>query len=160
MQSETINKQAGVALLEVLIAILILSFGILGIIGLQANSISMTTDARYRVEASAFAERLIAQMWLDPLNLASYAYAGSGSVPGVLTSWYNDVTAGGRSLPGATDYKPTVTINANNLVTLYICWSPPGSSSPPTAQPCATVPADKAVHRHIVVANITQDPEL
>ena len=61
MISETRHSQGGVALLEVMIAILIISFGILGIIGLQANSIALTTDARYRVEAGAFAERLIAE---------------------------------------------------------------------------------------------------
>mgnify|MGYP006341420323 FL=1 len=77
----TKQAQAGVALLEVLIAILIISFGILGIIGLQANSIAMMSDARYRIEASAFAERLIAEMWINPVNLASYAYAGTGTPP-------------------------------------------------------------------------------
>lgn len=55
MRTNSSKSQGGVALLEVMIAILIISFGILGIIGLQANSIALTTDARYRVEASAFA---------------------------------------------------------------------------------------------------------
>lgn len=139
----TKQAQAGVALLEVLIAILIISFGILGIIGLQANSIAMMSDARYRVEASAFAERLIAEMWINPVNIASYAYAGTGTPPGPLVAWYDDLTTGSAALPGAATHKPTITISGDNLVTVTISWAPP----------------DGAVHNHVVVANINQNPE-
>ena len=151
--------QAGVALLEVMIAILIISFGILGIIGLQANSIAITNDARYRIEASNFAERLIAEMWVDPLNLANYAWSGVGSPPGVLGTWANEVLSGSRSLPGASSYKPPITIGANNLVTISICWSPPQLGTGVTSQPCNTVPADKTIHKHVVIASINQDYE-
>lgn len=137
------QSQGGVALLEVMIAILIISFGILGIIGLQANSIAMTTDARYRVEASAFAERLVSEMWMNPMNLASYAYPGTGSVPAPLAAWYADVTSGSGALPGASTYKPTITIGTDNLVTVTIRWAPPGGT----------------VHNHVVVASINQNPE-
>lgn len=141
--TKSAKSQSGVALLEVMIAILIVSFGILGIIGLQANSIALTSDARYRVEAGAFAERLIAEMWVNPINLASYAYAGTGTVPAPMTAWYNDLTTGTGALPGAATYKPTVTIGVNNQVTLTIRWAPP----------------DGTVHNHVVVATINQDPE-
>ncbi len=143
MTSGARQTQYGVALLEVMIAILIISFGILGIIGLQANSIALTTDARYRVEAGAFAERLIAEMWVDPLNFANYAYAGTGAVPAPLATWYANMTSGGGALPGADTHKPTVTIGADNLVTITIRWLPPGGS----------------VHNHVVVANINPNPE-
>ena len=137
------QSQGGVALLEVLIAILIISFGVLGIIGLQANSIAITSDAKYRVEASAFAERLISEMWMNPMNLASYAYPGTGSVPAPLAAWYADVTSGSAALPGAGSNKPIITIGADNVVTITIRWEPPGG----------------AVHNHVVVANINQNPE-
>lgn len=139
----TRQSQVGVALLEVLIAILIVSFGILGIIGLQANSIALSSDAHYRVDAGAFAERLIAEMWVDPINLASYAYGGSGAVPAPLATWYANLTTGSGALPGASTYKPTVTIGADNVVTVTIRWAPPGGT----------------VHNHVVVANINQNPE-
>lgn len=143
MKTDSRKSQRGVALLEVMIAILIISFGILGIIGLQANSIAITTDARYRVEASAFAERLIAEMWLNPASLASYAYDGSGSAPAPLATWYGDLTSGSKALPGASTYKPTIVIGTDNLVTITIRWAPPGGT----------------VHNHMVVANINQNPE-
>ena len=61
------NAQHGSVLLEALIAFLIFSMGILGVIGLQATSISNTMDARYRTDAAFLANQIIAQMWVDPL---------------------------------------------------------------------------------------------
>lgn len=56
--------QQGVMLLEALVAILIFSIGILAIIGLQASSIKLANDAKYRSDASFLANRLIGEMWL------------------------------------------------------------------------------------------------
>jgi type IV pilus assembly protein PilV len=134
------KRQAGIALLEVLIAILLISFGILGIIGLQANAIGFTTDARYRIEAGALADRLVAQIWVDPANIASYDWAGSGSPPAVLAGWVNDVEA---TLPNATTLRPTVDVGADNVVTVTVRWQPPNGS----------------IHNHVVIANINQNPE-
>lgn len=134
------ERQQGIALLEVLIAILLISFGILGIIGLQANAIGFTTDARNRIEAGALADRIVAQMWVDPANLASYAWAGSGSPPSVLTNWVNDVQA---ALPNASTLPPTIDVGVDNVVTVTLRWQPPNGS----------------IHNHIVIANINQNPE-
>lgn len=150
MKQETYSgSQAGVALLEALIAILIIAFGVLGIIGLQANAISFVSDARQRVDAAAMAERLIAEMWVNPINLASYAWDGAGAPPAVLTTpppgggedWLTSV----GKLPGASTNQPTITIGADNLVTITIRWSPPDAGG--------------TVHKHVVIANINQDAE-
>lgn len=58
--------QQGVVLLESLIAILIFSFGVLGIVGLQAAMIKNTADAKYRSEASYIAQQRIGEIWADP----------------------------------------------------------------------------------------------
>ena len=60
------SVQQGSVLLEALIAFLIFAMGILGVIGLQATSISNTMDARYRTDAAFLANQIIAQMWVDP----------------------------------------------------------------------------------------------
>jgi type IV pilus assembly protein PilV len=145
------KSQAGIALLESLIAILIIAFGVLGIIGLQANSIGFVSDARYRVDAAAAADRLLAEMWVNPLNLASYAWDGSGPPPAVLTTapvgggvdWLSSV----GNLPGASSpgKRPIIEIGADNLVKITIRWSPPN--------------AEGVVHQHVIMANIIQDPE-
>ncbi len=66
------SAQRGVVLIEALVAILIFSVGILAIVGLQANMIKNTAEAKYRSEASYIAQARIGQMWADPANLASY----------------------------------------------------------------------------------------
>lgn len=65
-------SQQGVVLLESLIAILIFSLGVLGIVGLQATMIKNTSDAKFRSEASYIAQQRIGQMWSDPANVADY----------------------------------------------------------------------------------------
>jgi type IV pilus assembly protein PilV len=57
------NKQSGVMLLEALIAILIFSLGILGIVGMQAFAVNASRDAKYRTDAGLLANELIGQMW-------------------------------------------------------------------------------------------------
>jgi type IV pilus assembly protein PilV len=52
-------------LLEALIAILIFSLGILSLVALQATSIQLTSDAKYRTDATLLANRLIGQMWVS-----------------------------------------------------------------------------------------------
>lgn len=133
------HRQSGVALLEALIAILIISFGILGIIGLQANSIAFTSDARYRVDAGALADRLVAEMWVNPANIASYNWAGAGDPPDVLDGWVADVQ---NALPGAAALPPTVIVGADNLITITVRWQPPNGSA----------------HNHMVIAHINQNP--
>ncbi len=58
-------KQGGVALLEALIAILIFSIGILGVVALQANMIQATGDAKFRSEASYIAQQRVGKIWAD-----------------------------------------------------------------------------------------------
>ncbi|NNM68404.1 MAG: hypothetical protein HKM00_00265 [Gallionella sp.] len=123
-------------LLEGLIAILIFSMGILAIVGMQAVAIKNSTDAKYRADASYFANQIIGQMWADRFNLASYAnYAGAGttcSPTGAasgnvnVTNWLTAVA----SLPSALANKQQIVIGANNLVTVTICWQAPQDNAP------------------------------
>jgi type IV pilus assembly protein PilV len=71
------KKQRGIMLIESLIAILIFSLGILAMVGMQARSISQTTQAKYRADAAFLANKIIAQMWSDaPANRLNYATGG------------------------------------------------------------------------------------
>ena len=67
-----VKQQKGVVLLEALIAILIFSFGILAIAGLQGAMVKNTTESGYRAEASYLAQQQLGLMWADPNNLAYY----------------------------------------------------------------------------------------
>lgn len=81
-------KQKGVMLLEALISILIFSIGILAIIGLQAASIKMSSDAKYRSDASLLAGQYVNAMWSEPginpimaASAAAAAAAASAAIP-------------------------------------------------------------------------------
>ena len=98
------RRQGGVALLEALLAAVLLAIGLLGTIGLQARAYSALSEASMRAEATIAAERLIGVMTTDSERLSDYALA-SGGTPGTrLAPWY---AATRKSIPGA---KVTVTI--------------------------------------------------
>jgi type IV pilus assembly protein PilV len=52
-------------ILEALIAILIFSFGVLGIVGMQANMVKNTSDSKFRSDAGYVAQQRIGMMWTD-----------------------------------------------------------------------------------------------
>jgi type IV pilus assembly protein PilV len=116
------TAQAGAALLEALIAILIFSIGILAAVGMQAAAIKNVTDSKYRTQASFLANRLIAQMWTDAINVNAYAYPGSGPVPAKIQTWVSDV----NNMPNATALPPIVSVaNATaqgGTVTVQVRW--------------------------------------
>lgn len=57
--------QAGMTMLEVLVALLIFSFGFLGLIGMQARAIQVSTDAEDRSRAALIANEIISAMWIQ-----------------------------------------------------------------------------------------------
>jgi len=67
--------QQGFSLLEVLIAILIFSVGILGLVGLQASMLKASAEARYRAQATYIAQQRIGTIWInqDEGHLAGFA---------------------------------------------------------------------------------------
>jgi type IV pilus assembly protein PilV len=142
------RHQAGVMLLEVLIAILIFSIGILAVVGMQAAAINNVNDSKYRSEAAFLTDRLLSQMWTDAGNIAGYAYPGSGGVPAKLNNWINDPTVGvNKLLPNAANVPPIVTITGASAsgaqVTIRVRWQMPeeASQTPPPAPHSYTVVA-------------------
>ncbi|MBA4381384.1 MAG: prepilin-type cleavage/methylation domain-containing protein [Sideroxydans sp.] len=64
-----ISTQKGVVVVEAMIAILIFSIGVLGIVGMQANMIKNTTESKYRGDAGYIAQQQLGILWADPANL-------------------------------------------------------------------------------------------
>jgi type IV pilus assembly protein PilV len=90
----------GIALIEALVAIVILALGLLGTVGLQARSYSALADTGIRAEATMAAEKLIGLMTTDQANLSGYALA-TGATPAAssrLKPWYDETRA---HIPGA-----------------------------------------------------------
>ncbi len=119
------NRQRGSFLLEALISVLIVAFGILGLIGLQARAFQNIDDSQYRGEATYLANALIGQMWVSDRNTlkADFDSTGAGIPYGEFKAWV------GQRLPGAT--APVVTVSPGVTATsrdvlITIFWQPPG----------------------------------
>ncbi|RYG39153.1 MAG: type IV pilus modification protein PilV [Burkholderiales bacterium] len=110
----------GFAMLEALIALVICSMGVLGVVGLQGAMTRAQTSATFRAEASFLAQRLIGDMWTDRTNLTQYATASCGTA---CADWQARVAA---RLPGGTS---TVTVGATGVVAIEIRWAQAGEST-------------------------------
>ena len=62
------DPQAGLTLVEVLVALVIVSIGLLGIAGLQARAIGCNRIARMQTEATALAAAMLERMRLLPFD--------------------------------------------------------------------------------------------
>lgn len=110
------HKQTGSSLLEVLVAVVILAFGLLGLAGLQLNSVKSSHSAYLRSQAT-----LLAYDMADRMRVAREAAIlgrfDDNSEHVDRTSWDDTIA---RSLgEGATG---TVTRAANDQVTITISW--------------------------------------
>lgn len=155
------TPQSGLMLLEALIAILIFSLGILGIVGLQASAVRASLDAKYRTDAALLANELIGEMWSGNRNGADLQtdFQGDGEQEGAsnvvpdgrfYTPWQARVAA---TLPGVVENPPVVSVPCPG-------GPPVGVPGPPrtSTQVCITVrwkaPSDAVAHRHSVVVQI------
>lgn len=143
----TPRHQGGVMLLEALIAILIFSIGILGVVGLQATAVQQSTEARYRSEAAQLADQLIGTMWTSNRNVAAlqtqFNTCGNATCGGY-QAWFTRVRG---TLPGvvaASPTEPAVNVDGTGIVTITLFWRSPGDS------------AAEAPHRFDVQAQIGQ----
>ena len=65
-------KQQGFGLIEVLVALLVLSIGVLGYAGLQLQAINSTETAHYQTQAIAIADDLAERIAANPESEATY----------------------------------------------------------------------------------------
>jgi type IV pilus assembly protein PilV len=105
--------QRGVALLECLMAMLVFSFGLLGLLGLEAKVMTFSTTSENRNRAAMFASELSSQMWLNgTVTPGTAAYTA-------LKASVNDQTKGG--LPsGVVTVVPVV--GTTNAADITVTW--------------------------------------
>lgn len=80
-----IKRQAGVGLIEILIAVLILSIGFLGMAALQTKALSNNNSAMARTQATIASYSILDAMRADRLNALAGNYDGTvtvGQCPG------------------------------------------------------------------------------
>jgi type IV pilus assembly protein PilV len=167
------RAQSGVMLIEALIALLIFSLGVLGIVGLQSTATKVSGDARYRSEAALMANELIGKMWAGDRTPATMlaAYDSSQNGPAYQAWAWVGTDAGSpgtqsapaqgtvlKMLPGARTYPPVVTVTP---VSRTVTTSSGATVTVTTAQVSVTIKwqapqedGDGAVHSFMTVAHI------
>lgn len=117
----TPKQQGGVMLLEALIAILIFSIGVLGIVGMQASAVNVTRDAKYRTDAGLLANELLGLMWAGSTAGAVLRtnFEGDGNASGgpvtdgaAFTAWQAKVDS---VLPGVGGALPSVVVGRSSV---------------------------------------------
>lgn len=121
------RHETGGYLIEALIAILIFSFGVLGIVGLVASSMRFTADAQYRSEAVFLANAYIAQMWADDRNTLAIKYKDAGQTGYDAFKNQVDLLPGAAAIPAnpLVEFSNGPTATSTNL-RIVVRWQMPG----------------------------------
>lgn len=134
------GAQAGVAMIEAMVAIVIFSIGILGIVGMQARSTQMMSDSVFRAQAAQLASELVAEMWTTDPGLRASLYSSGSGVR--YLQWRSGFQSGSTSLPGSSANPPVVVVNTTQVampttpptnytvsdVTITMFWQRPGGT--------------------------------
>jgi len=141
------SAQQGVVLLEALIAILIFSFAILGIIGLQAAMVKNTAESKYRGEASYLANQTIGLMWTNPQliepNVASSVVQNTFSSPtnalGLLPNIGNLLPNGVSIVQPLGQPVGTTLATVGYQYAITVSWQAPGEQQPHSVTTLASI---------------------
>lgn len=136
------KAQSGVSMLELLVSLLIFSFGMLGLAGLEIRTLSMSQSSLYRSQATALADDILDRMRADRAN----ALAGNWNT--ALATAASSVTGSALYQTDLKDWKATVesllpagqasvAVNAN-VVTITLQWDD-SRGRDPSPQSWATI---------------------
>ncbi|WP_290867819.1 type IV pilus modification protein PilV [Aquabacterium sp.] len=130
-------RTSGFMLIEVLVALLIFSLGILGLLAGQRQAVQQASAAQYRAIAATQAADLVSKMWLSDRTAATLqAQFASSSQGSGYTTWLSALAASG--LPGVSKHPPTVSFTtvaggtsaaSSSLATISIYWQGPGDEA-------------------------------
>ncbi|MFM1887142.1 MAG: hypothetical protein RL026_2299 [Pseudomonadota bacterium] len=113
------RKQAGATLIEILVALALVTISIVALLRILAVTVKDAGDIGYRAQAMALAEDGIGRMWVDRQNLAGYAVTN-------------------QSIAELPNGRRTVAVSGN-VVSVTISWRAPGTALTRTYAASATV---------------------
>jgi type IV pilus assembly protein PilV len=118
----------GVSLMEALIALGVLSFGLMAMTRLQARQVAFATDAQSRQSATQFSSELMSLVRVDPAQVRCYtvpadAACTNAPVAALAAAWATRVNSG---LPGPVATTSLYDATTGRL-TVRIQWQGKGS---------------------------------
>jgi type IV pilus assembly protein PilV len=107
------KRQAGISLIEVLVVIVLFSFGLLGLVGLQARALQTSVGAEDSNRAALLANELVSTMWgANTVNLNAAA----------VTAWNTRVAD--AAVAGLPNGVGTVVVSGN-VARITVTWRAP-----------------------------------
>ncbi len=152
------QRQRGVLLIEALCAILIFSFGVLGMVALQTVAVGQSGDAKLRSAAAELADAYIGQMWIGNRSATvppTLPTAFSSPAGALYTAWLGSAATAGSvlaSLPGAAANPPSVVFTAQPIG----CVGTNCTSSQVSITMNWKAPHDNVPHKYTVIAQISE----
>ncbi len=121
-------RQRGSALIEGLLAIVVFSVGLIGLLMLLSAALVESGNARYRSEASLLASDLVGRMWSGDRSASSLKARFGDTGTDEYQQWLKRVQA---NLPGVTTTAnlPQVEIDDDRNVTITLGWRSPGETA-------------------------------
>lgn len=117
------GRVRGVALIEVLVALLIFMLGVLGLIGMQSTLTKAQSDSKIRADAANLASEVVGRMWTDINNLTGYEGDTSCTAAGC-NEWRSKI---GQVLPGGG---AAITVDeGTGDVSVTLTWTVPGGET-------------------------------
>lgn len=115
MKTRTLRRSRGLSMIEVLVAVVLISFGILGLVSLQARAVQVSVSAEDSQRAALLAGEIAATMWGE--NTVSLDAA-------VVEAWADRVADPAvAGLPNATG---TVVVDAGgDVARVTVTWRAP-----------------------------------
>ena len=121
------RRRAGMSLIEVMVAIVLLSFGLVGMLGLKMTGLRMAAHSQSRSVAAIHAAEILDRMRANPVRARAgeYAIALGASAPGTpgtvaqldLAEWRLGIQ---QNLPSGTG---SVVVQPDGRVAVTVQWS-------------------------------------
>jgi type IV pilus assembly protein PilV len=139
-------NERGLSMIEILVALTIVAFGMLGLLGLQARALSVQKDAFHRRQAAELVAQLAERMRANPLAFLAGRYAlsfhVSASAPSIasacaapctsaqvaardLDEWQIELR---RRIPGAAAYLQWEAANRSGIA-VAVAWPEPHAAA-------------------------------
>jgi type IV pilus assembly protein PilV len=117
------QAQRGLSMIEVLVAIVIISLGLLGMAGLQASGLRTSQSAFYRAQAAQFTNDMAERMRANLGDARNYTLALGSTPPGGTTVRDRDRADWLARLASLPSGDGSIAIDlANNTVTITVQW--------------------------------------
>lgn len=125
------RSQRGIALVETLVAILIFSFGVLGLIALEASAVNFAVDSEDRNRAALFASEVASAMWTaGTVNTGNPQLAAQNAI------WQANIN--NPTTTGLNNGTLTINPVTANSADIIITWKPPARATASAASTLTT----------------------